>query len=253
VSALGTLAWAEATGGRITTRDRVAQLAQGLALQMRTLPVQVAWRLGVAPGRRPTLDPGTIRPPDSTAARRAEEHCREVSSPPLFNHCLRAWLWARILAAQDGLRADDELLYVACLLHDLGLTPRYAAGEPCFAVRGARAAAAATRELGWPVERCTVLAEAITLHLNVRVGREQGIEAHLLNAGTALDVTGLRLWELPAATLAAVVERAPRLGFKQDLWTVWRTETAAHPECRAAFLARGLQLGLLIRLAPFVG
>jgi hypothetical protein len=251
VSALGTLPWAEATGGRLTQRDRLRQLAQGLALQLRTLPAQLLWRLGLAPDRRPAIDPATIRSPDSAAARRAEEHCRDVSSPALFNHCVRAWLWARILAVQDGLRPDDELLYVACLLHDLGLTPRYAAGAPCFAIRGARAAAAAVDGLGWSPARSDALAEAITLHLNVRVGREHGIEAHLLNAGTALDVTGLRLWELPAAAPAAVVARAPRLGFKRDLWATWEAETAAHPGCRAAFLARGLQLGLLLRTAPF--
>jgi hypothetical protein len=51
--------------------------------------------------------------------------------------------------------------------------------------------------------------------------------------------------------LSVVVERAPRLDFKRDLRATWRVESSAHPGCRAAFLARGLQLGLLIRIAPF--
>lgn len=45
---------------------------------------------------------------------------------------------------------------------------------------------------------CTTsrLAEGIALHMNVRVRVTQGVEAHLLNAGAALDGVGLRLAEL---------------------------------------------------------
>lgn len=252
--ALGTLAWAEETGGRLQLRDRLAQLAAALALQIRLLPAQLRWKLGLAPDQRPAIELADLRSPDTAAAKAAEDRCREVSPPYLVNHCLRAYLWGRILAAQTGLKPDDELFYVASLLHDLGLTERYAntpPALPCFAVRGATAARDMMHELGWSAARQRALAEAITLHLNVQVGLEHGVEAHLLNAGTALDVTGLRYWELSPATVRDVVGRLPRLDMKRDIWAAWKADVDAHPECRGNFLNRYLQFGSRVRGSPF--
>lgn len=254
MAAVGTLVWAAATGGRLGWSDRLALLRGAVALQIEVLPAQLRWKLGLGPERHAALDPRDIRPPDTSAARAAETVCREVSPPYLVNHCLRAYCWARLLAAQRRLRHDDEVLYVACLLHDLGLTPRYAAGPadpPCFAVRGAEAARAVARSAGIAPGDDERVAEAISLHVNVRVGLEHGPEAHLLNAGTALDVTGLRYWELPDGAADAVVARHPRLDMKRELWAVWKAEADAHPECRGYFLNRFLQFESRVRSAPF--
>jgi hypothetical protein len=248
------MAWAEETGGRLRPRERLALLAGAVALQIRILPAQLRWRLGLGRGPTLALDPAAIRLPDSAAARSAEEHCREVSPPYLVNHCLRAYLWGRLLAAGSGFAADEELLYVACLLHDLGLTPRYAAAPgdaPCFAVRGARAARDLTALAEWAPPRREALAEAIALHLNTSVGLEHGPEAHLLNAATALDTTGLRSWEIPPQAIAAVLARLPRLDLKRELWGVWKAEADLHPACRGFFLNRWLQFGSRVRSAPF--
>jgi hypothetical protein len=252
--AIGTLGWSEATGGRLTFGERLTLLADAVRLQLRVLPAQLRWKLGLAADYISGLDVVAIRGPDSAAARMAEEHCREVSAPYLVNHCLRAYVWARLLAAHRGLRPDEELLYVASLLHDLGLTPAYASGPteaPCFAVRGAAAARSLVRRAGWTAESERRLAEAITLHVNVDVGLEHGLEAHLLNAGTALDVTGLRYWELGSSSAAAVLERFPRLGMKQAIWAAWDSEARRHPDCRGQFLNRYLQFGARVRGAPF--
>jgi HD domain-containing protein len=254
VAAVGTLAWAAATGGRLTWPERLGLVADAVALQVAVLPTQVRWKLGLGPERHAALDPHDIRPPDTSAARAAETVCREVSAPWLVNHCLRAYCWGRILGAQKGLKPDDEVFYVACLLHDLGLTPRYAAGPtdpPCFAVRGAGAAREFARGAGLAPTAQERVAEAITLHVNVTVGLEHGPEAHLLNVGTALDVTGLRYWELPEGAADAIVARYPRLDMKRLIWDVWKAEADAHPECRGSFLNQFLQFGSRVRSAPF--
>jgi hypothetical protein len=251
---IGTLEWAEATGGRLTFKERLALLGDAVRLQLRVLPAQLWWKLGLGTDYIPGLDVAAIRAPDSAAARRAEEHCRDVSPPYLVNHCLRSYLWGRLLAAHRGLRPDDELLYVASLLHDLGLTPAYASGPgeaPCFAVRGAEGARRILRQAGWTEETVQRVAEAITLHVNVDVGLEHGVEAHLLNASTALDVTGLRYWELGRSSPRAVLERFPRLGMKAAIWSAWEAEARRHPDCRGHFLNRYLQFGARVRAAPF--
>ena len=250
---IGTLEWCRRTGGKLGFRDTLAQLAEAITMQIALLPGELRWRLGF-PTRVPPLDPAKFEPPDTAASRAAEAHCRAVSPPYLVNHCLRSYLWARLFAEHQRLSVDDELLYVACLLHDLGLTQRYASGRPgvhCFAIRGAEAARAVAREAGWPDERADAMAESITLHVNVRVGRPYPPEARLLNAATALDVTGLRFWELHPDSVSTVVTRLPRLGMKKEIWSVWKPEADAHPGCRAHFLDRYLQFGFRVRTAPF--
>lgn len=57
------------------------------------------------------------RVPDSAAAAEAEGLARAESSPMLYGHALRTYFFAALLAAQDGMRYDEELLYVGCVLH----------------------------------------------------------------------------------------------------------------------------------------
>jgi hypothetical protein len=253
VADVGTLQWAQRTGGRIGLRDKLAQLAAAVAMQVRILPAQLRWRLGLAePGA--LIDITEIPIPDSALARRAEEHCREVSPPYLVNHCLRTYLWAQALSVPCGLRPDNEMLWVASLLHDLGLTQRYSEGDSaiyCFAVRGGQAARALAQKDGWSPSRAAMLAEAIVLHLNVTVDVEHGVEALLLNAATALDVTGLRIWELHRDTVRAVIDRHPRTAMKRDILHAWNREAESHPGSRAHFLSHWLQFESRIRAAPF--
>jgi hypothetical protein len=151
-----------------------------------------------------------------------------------------------------GLSFDSEVLFVASMLHDVGLTdafkeesdprlvPDYAGQEaPCFAVRGGRVAQSLAAIHGWPFPRQYALAEAISMHLNVRVARSQGVEAHLLNAASALDVIRLKSHELPYELIRSIEARWPRgATFCNDLWAAWVDDSEAHPECRAAFLNR---------------
>lgn len=251
---VGTLAWAERTRGRLSFGDKLGLLGTAVVLQTRLLPAQLRWQLGLPAARGPSLDLTTIRAPDSAAAKAAEDLCREISEPYLVNHCLRTYLWGRILAAQDGLRFDDEVLYVACLMHDAGLVGRYAAEPPdvpCFAVRGAGVARRIADEHRWTPARTHAVAEAISLHVNVSVPLEDGPEAHLLNTGAALDVTGIRYWRLDPRTVDGVLARLPRLEMKRRLWDTWKAEADAHPDCRGHFLNRYLQFGYRVRSAPF--
>lgn len=54
--------------------------------------------------------------------REAQELVREASEPYLFNHVMRSWLFAATLARTVRVAPDPELLGLATLLHDLGLT-----------------------------------------------------------------------------------------------------------------------------------
>lgn len=240
---VGSLEWARRTGGRMSLGDRLGQLALAAAFQLRVLPAQVLSQRGVTWPHALKMDLAELNPPESDLALRAETLLRTVMADHLRLHSIRSYLWARVFAAQHSIGFDDELLYLGAMLHDIGLTAKFAPtpDQHCFTLASADAAIAVARELSWPAERQDALAEAITLHVNVRVGLGKGPEAHLLNAATALDVTGLRLWEIPQEAVEHVLKGWPRAGFPEKFPAEWRAEAEARPQSRAAFLSRWLQ------------
>ena len=74
--------------------------------------------------------------PDSHAVREAYAQAKAESSPWLFNHVARSWLFGAKLAQRRALDPDAELVAVAVLLHDLGLA-RGGAPDRRFEVVGA--------------------------------------------------------------------------------------------------------------------
>lgn len=246
---VGTLAWARENGGALGKRDRLELLLQVVTTPLHRLAPYLRGKKRAGQG---ALDLADVRPPDSAIARKAEELCREASSAILVNHCQRTYLWGKILAALCEIRHDDELFYVACVLHDLGLTEAYGSGATCcFSVKSAHAAERIVEGHGWPTARREALAEAITLHMNISVDLAHGPEAHLLNAGAGLDVVGARAAEIPAALRHAVVLAHPRHGMKVGFDALLRREADLCPASRAHFLYRYLGFGLLARRAPF--
>ena len=245
---VGTLPWAQQTLGALRGRERFALAAQAVRMQA-GLAAGLLFRRG-----RVACDVASVQPPDSDLARKAADLCASVSTAHLFNHCCRAYLWSRILADAYRIRFDDELLYAACMLHDLGLTPAYsgcARHAQCFTLDSVEGAMAWARDAGWDAQRQDALAEAILLHMNVTVGPDHGAEAHLLHEAAGLDCLGLRAWEIHRATRDAVVARHPRAAFKPFLIERFSAEAVQRPACRSAFLIRYLMFRPMVRFAPF--
>ena len=63
--------------------------------------------------------------PDSALGREATEFVQEASTPLLFHHSRRVFLWAWLQAERLSLRHDPELLYVGAMFHDVGLLERH--------------------------------------------------------------------------------------------------------------------------------
>ncbi len=232
---VGTLEWARRTNGRLSRRDQVALLLQGMR---RMLPRRS--RLGAA------LDLDGYVPPDSAAAREAEEACRSASEPFLEAHCHRVNLWGVAIGRAEALEFDEEALYVASLTHDLGLTDRHRGawpGSECFSLDSAAAARA--------VMDSDTVAEAITLHLNAHVPLACGPEAYLLGLGASLDVTGHRLRDVDADTRAAVLARHSRQQMKRNFKAAMDDELVRHPCSRPAFFTKRAGFKLMIERAPF--
>lgn len=236
MSQVGSWEWAQRTDGRLGRADRAELLRQGVLAQLSRLPAAMRRRL--------IRDKSSISlpdPPDTALAKEAEERVRELSKPPLYGHCLRTWAFAAMFAQRDRVDHDEELLYLACVLHDLGLTEAHDGGDPsaaCFAVEGARAAHTLLSERRAPEDRARTVAEAISLHLNVDVPDRYGPEAVLLSKGVTLDVVGRRMERFPQAALLEVAKKWPREGSGELLLEDTKRQAKRRPQSRAALLHR---------------
>lgn len=206
--------------------DRLAFVGQGVEALLR------------ARRRKQRAQPNVVELatfPASPAVLAASAFCASVSEPWLVNHCARTYLWGAMLGQRDGLTFEPELLAVSCMLHDLGLAKSVRArrNEACFAIAGAEEAAVfASKELGWTDARCHQLAEAIALHLNLIVTKEQGVEAHLLHEGAGFDVVAARVRHVPEPLRIQVLSAHPRLQQNAELAEVCAEEARLHPTSR---------------------
>jgi hypothetical protein len=244
---LGTLSWLEQTGGRLGWQDRLTMIAQGVRARAETRR-----RLALGAKVR-NLEVADVLPPDSALVREALMLCREASKPYLFNHCIRAYFWARLLDDQSK-RFDNEATFVALLLHDLGLTDAHRLHESkdfCFTIVGAKAVEELGTKHGWPDHRVRLAAEAIALHLNVTVGDRHGREAQLVRMGSGADVAGLGLDMLQKDQIDDVVKAHPRHGLKREIATVLTIEADQRPGCRIHFMNERLGFQRLVRSAPY--
>src|ERR1700722_20755206 len=116
MSYVGTWDWALETGGTLRRQDRIRLIGQGGSARRERIPSQ--WRSKIF-GEHASLR--LPDPPDSPLAREAEERVRELSGPALYGHCARTWAFAELFSQRDRVKHDAELLYLACMLHDLAL------------------------------------------------------------------------------------------------------------------------------------
>jgi HD domain-containing protein len=245
---VGSLEWARRTHGRLSRRDRLALVAQGVRRQAQAMRPRLGSRA------QAVLDVEGYSPPDSAVAQEAEELCREASAPFLEAHCYRTHLWGVAIGRDEGVDFDEEDFYVAALTHDLGLTERFRGHDPeaaCFSLDSASGARELLASQGWEGERMDAVAEAITLHLNADVPLSQGAEAYLLQLGAAVDVTGFRLSDLDRVTRQAVLAAHPRHGMKAEFVSLMHREVREHPDSRPAFFTRRFRFDRMVERAPF--
>jgi hypothetical protein len=113
-----------------------------------------------------------------------------------------------------GLTFDEELLYLASILYDLGLTERFIGAKP-FEIEGALAAETFLREQGLPASKAAVVWDGIAMH-PLAISQYRQPEIKLVASGAAADVVVAGLDRISPADRDAVLEAFPRLGFKSE-------------------------------------
>jgi hypothetical protein len=189
-----------------------------------------------------------IRVPTTALARASRELLAAEAPPYLVNHSVRSYAFAVLLANAAGQSYDAEICYVASLLHDVGLLPRFDRGN-CFEVDGATAGLDLARRLGLDAASAAPIGRAIAWHM-AAIEPMDPPEASLLWWSTGVDVYGDRLDEVPPPTLVELLIRYPRLDFKRRFARAITQEANRKPDCRAS---TKLAEGMLDRIAaaPF--
>lgn len=131
--------------------------------------------------------------PDSPLAAAVVNLIRPVETPSVFNHSIRTYLFARLVAARLGLLAgdeyDDDLLFVACAMHDLGVASDGPHSQR-FEVEGADRAAEFLIARGVSTSDADAVWQAIALHTSPGIAERRGPLCVLVREGVAVDFGG---------------------------------------------------------------
>lgn len=185
-------------------------------------------------------------PPDTAAVGAAIAVLERYASPAIQAHSWRAWHWSRGFAQHlDLAQEDPELLCVAALLHDVGLSREFDAVEPSYEEVGGHVSWVVAAGAGWPAKRRDRLAEVIVRHnwTEVPVTDPDG---HLLEIATALDISGARSDALPTELVEAVLARFPRGTLGEEFGSLVSQQARRKPTTQAHRLIEG---GLVAKLA----
>ena len=152
---------------------------------------------------------------DSALVQESIELAQSHSSPFLFNHVMRSWLFAVCIDQRTALRADPELLAVATILHDLGLTRSFA-GQDRFEVDGANAARNFLQGRGLTQKDIQLVWDAISLHTTRSIALHKEPEVAMCHSGIAVDVVGLGFDLVEPKVLSDILAAYPRLSMKTE-------------------------------------
>lgn len=170
--------------------------------------------------------------PDTPVARSALALVRRTESAATANHSVRSALFARLCAdhqgALPGRDYDPELLFLACVLHDIGLTE---AGDrhQRFEVDGADTAAEFLTGQGLPAADVDAVWEAIALHTSPGIAERRGTLCALVRTGVGMDF-GKAADFVGDAVGAAIHAAYPRLSMATTLTDEIVAQARRRPE-----------------------
>jgi HD superfamily phosphodiesterase len=168
--------------------------------------------------------------PDTALVREATEFIRSAESDVLFHHSRRVYLFGALHGGRLGLQPDPELLYVAAMFHDLGLTARYGTSTQRFEIDGADAARDFLLEHGVRRSDADRVWLGIALHTTPEVTGRLDPETALLAAGVRTDVVGVGREDLATEAVDAVIAAHPRPDFKNRILAAFNDGMKHRPD-----------------------
>lgn len=168
----------------------------------------------------------------------------------MVNHSFRTWAFGRALAEVDGVGLDEDLFFAAAMLHDFGLSaPVY---QRCFTITGAEKLIELAAHSA--IDPCLIgsAADGIIRHITPALTLDEGgATGFYLQAGSMLDLGGLRAADLPRDFVYEISATVwPLLDIKREVGARWGAESAMVRRGRAQVLQRWVRFSTLPRFTP---
>ncbi|AQZ71132.1 diguanylate cyclase [[Actinomadura] parvosata subsp. kistnae] len=168
--------------------------------------------------------------PGTAAATEATTLMREMTSPLIYHHSRRVFLFSLMHAHRLGVEPDPELLYLAAMFHDTGLTNRFSDVEQRFEVDGADHARAFLLDRGFPQDAAESVWTAIALHTTPGIPERMAPLIATTHLGVLTDILGFGLGELEQERLDEIVAAHPRGDFKNEFLRTYFDGQKDRPE-----------------------
>lgn len=182
----------------------------------------------------------SVAVPTTPAARAALDLAGSYCSPAVLDHAIRSWWWAEAFADAEGCSdVDHELLYVAALLHDIGLSAPFDNVTVSYEDAGGHVAIALTTGAGWEPARRRRVLDVIVRHNWPSVDPDLDLEGHLLERATGADITGAGAEALAPQFVRAVLDRHPRGAIAEEFTACVRDQADRKPDTAARRIVDG--------------
>lgn len=173
---------------------------------------------------------GGIEIPDTAAVAEATLLAQKTTSPLLYHHSRRVYFFGQIHAQRVGLQPDPELLYLAAMFHDMGLTTPFSDVEQRFEVDGADHGRTFLLENGFSPAAADTVWTAIALHTTPGIPSRMGAEIAATHLGVLTDVVGFGLDGLNDDQLREILAVHPRGDFKREFLSAYFDGFKHRPE-----------------------
>jgi HD domain len=200
--------------------------------------------------------------PDSALAQDATQLIGDISTPLLFGHSRRVFLWGALKGQREKLAYDPELLYLGAMFHDVGLLEGHRSADERFEIDGANEARRFLQSRGLSEEQVMTVWMAVALHSTPEVPAYLQPEVALVQFGAGYDVVGRHFDDVAAQQRDEVLAAHPRTGFKEGIvdafydgfkdkpLTTYGTMNTDILKCKDPSY-EGPDMCVLIRSAPF--
>ncbi|UVF22612.1 HD domain-containing protein (plasmid) [Microvirga terrae] len=172
-----------------------------------------------------------IRVPESKLARDAAQFIGGAEGDLLFQHSTRVFYWAALAGKRKGFVFDPELLYVAAMFHDFGLTADFGKSHLRYEVDGANAARDFLRSHSVSEADSESVWLAVALHTTNGIPASLSPIAALLAEGANMDLVGTGYDDFSVAQRNAVEVAHPHPPqFAEDFMQTLYTSLKHRPE-----------------------
>jgi HD domain len=171
-----------------------------------------------------------VEVPETGAVAEATRLVQETTRPLIYHHSRRVFFFSQIHARRLGVEPDPELVYLAAMFHDTGLTTPFSEVEQRFEVDGADHGRKFLLEHGFSTAAAETVWTTIALHTTPGIPDHMGPEIATTYFGVLTDVLGFGLDELDTEQMEEIVAVHPRGDFKNGFLSAYLDGLKNRPE-----------------------